>query len=671
MFFILVFGFSFLISHPTTGDTPALKMTLTPRKSKKKSSSTKSVLNLDNDDLLGFVNGLEDMDEKEDEEYNNKFETFADIEEEQKKKLKKVKNTKIALSSAGDADFDDFAAVLDVDDASFAGLKKRAALIKGYGNDNDEEYAETKKKRSVQVVEAPLPTAQQKQIDRTVAYDRTVKDVSKWTGIIQKNRDAEQLKFPLISQQASSNVSSHTMISTFEASTDLEKEISNLIQRDGISAVKTPQTENEDNENDLPTNHLNPDQLFQELAKIRSSKFFTEIRARRQAKIKSKKYRKILAKERMKAEAEAIAAGNLSELGKLGLFSGTAEDSEIRRERRMKAEMDRARERLTLRTRKVNKWANDLLNKRHGDADGRLRVLEQVREKERLRQQIYGIEDGKESENETSESESEEESENENESENESEIESENDNFEVQEIFDRVKEERSIITGRFKFTAEDQNENIENDDEDLEEEINESIIKKKSSSSSKVKFNTVKDDFSGDSDNENEADSNENVSKWQVQKNLIREAFEEDQVFEDFEAEKDAIVDSEAPKTIDVTLPGWGVWAGAGISEEDSKSKAKFVIHKKGIDPRARLDKDLKHVIINERRIKAAAKSFTIPKTPFPFTSAEMHARHISQPIGKEWNTVTSYKKRIQPKIVAKPGSIIKPIKFFKQSKHV
>lgn len=636
------------------------------RKSKKGSSrkEERPVLNLDND-LLGFVNALEDLGVPDEGE---SFETFADLPMEPSKKEKKIRKSKI--SSTGEASFDDFASVLDGDDASFAGLKKRMSVLSGKDQSDDEAVEEGgKKKRKtprVKIVEAPLPTVQQKQIDRSVSYEKTVRDVSKWTGIIQKNRDAEHLKFPLINQQASTNVSSHTMISTFQASTDLEKEISGLIQRDGISAVPSAE---DTSSSELPTNHLDPDQLFQEMAKIRSSKFFAEIKTRRQSKIKSKKYRKMLAKERMKAEAEAIASGNLSELGKLGLLSGTAEDSEIRRERRMKAEMDRARERLTLRTRKVNKWAQDLLNKRHGDADGRLRVLEQVREKERLRQEIYGVDDKFSAEEESEESESEEEEAESSGNEEFMENEEGQDDFEVQEIFDRVREENTTVTGRFKFNAGgDDNvvNSIESDEEDLNEEIARSIVKQsKYKQQSKGKLNKVNDEFS-DEDQEDGA-----TSKWQIQKNLIREAFEDDQVFEDFAGEKDAIVDAEAPKTVDVTLPGWGVWAGAGISAEDSMPKNKFVIHKKGLDPRARLDKDLKHVIINERRIKAAAKAFTIPKTPFPFTSADMHARHIAQPIGKEWNTVTAHKKRIQPKIVAKAGSIIKPIKFFKQVKHV
>jgi U3 small nucleolar RNA-associated protein 14 len=646
------------------------------RKTKKSGKSERPVLNLDSD-LLGFVNALEELDDLDGE--NAAYETHADLDrEESREKISKKSKKKVTkMSSLGDADLDDFASVLDGDDASFAGLKKRMSILgsrKDFGDvgEEDEEAGGSRRKKNrVKTVDAPLPTAQQKQIDRSVAYEKSVKDVSKWTGIIQKNRDSEQLSFPLIQQQGSANVSSHTMISTFEPSTDLEKEIAGLIKRDGIVPLAANTEEASD---ELPTNHLDAEQVSKELSKIRSSKFFAEIKSRRQAKIKSKKYRKMLGKERMKAEAEAIASGNLSELGRLGLLSGSSEDSEVRRERRLKAEMDRARERLTLRTRKVNKWAQELLNKRHGDADGRLKVLEQVREKERLRQEIYGLHDSLSNDEDDDEEDSDSEESSEDDFEKNSNEEDGNeieehdivDDYEVQEIFDRVKEENTVKTGRFKFTGNDGESviNVEeaSDDENLNREISHSIVRKSATSTSKAsKGISVNDEFSDDES-----------SHWQTQKNLIREAFAEDEVFTDFAAEKGSIVDAEAPKSVDVTLPGWGMWAGADIAPEDSVPRdKKFVIHRKGLDPRARLDKDLKHVIINERRIKSAARAFTIPKTPFPFTSSEMHSRHISQPIGKEWNTVTSFKKRIQPKIVAKAGSIIKPIKFFKQNKHI
>jgi len=36
----------------------------------------------------------------------------------------------------------------------------------------------------------------------------------------------------------------------------------------------------------------------------------------------------------------------------------------------------------------------------------------------------------------------------------------------------------------------------------------------------------------------------------------------------------------------------------------------------------------------------------------------------MSIPIGKEWNTGDSYKRLIQPELLAKAGSIIKPLKY-------
>lgn len=618
--------------------------------------------------LLDFVSALDDMDVPDEAEH---FETFADLDMKMTEK-KKTKNPK-KETIRDDVDVNDFTDVLDNDDSGFTGLKKKIAVIQGGNSDGP----------SAKVLSAPLPTFQQSEIDRTVAYDKTVKDVSKWAPIIQKNREAESLVFPLKNSESAQGVSSHSLVSSFAPVTDMEKEISGLIQRDGI----TPKVNASDSTvaleaDSLPTIHLDPDQVYRELSRARSSRFFAEIKAKRQAKIKSKKYRKMLAKERMRAEAEAIASGNLGELARLGLAASTADDEEMRRERRMKAEMERARERLTLKTRKVNKWAHELLTRKHGDADGRLRVLEQVREKERLRQEIYGVsdkfddsDDSEDSDEETAEG---------------SDVQADDDDqmeqvqdeasAEVQDIFDQVKAEHAVVTGRHKFgpseggavqvkadaTSDDES------DQEFNSEINEKIVKRSQKGPSSTTKVSVEDQ-SMIHDDGDDADDGNNMTEiaWKSQSDLVREAFAEDDVFAEFASEKQAIIEAEAPKVEDVTLPGWGVWGGVGISEEQSKSKNRWVLHKKGLDPKARLDKDLKHVIINERRIKAAAKAFTVPSVPFPFNSAEEHARHIAQPIGKEWNTVTSFRKRIQPKVVTKAGSIIKPIKFFKQQRNI
>lgn len=38
----------------------------------------------------------------------------------------------------------------------------------------------------------------------------------------------------------------------------------------------------------------------------------------------------------------------------------------------------------------------------------------------------------------------------------------------------------------------------------------------------------------------------------------------------------------------------------------------------------------------------------------------------MSMPVGKEWNTGDTYKRMIQPDLLTKAGTIIKPLKFRK-----
>ena len=89
-------------------------------------------------------------------------------------------------------------------------------------------------------------------------------------------------------------------------------------------------------------------------------------------------------------------------------------------------------------------------------------------------------------------------------------------------------------------------------------------------------------------------------SRSKNQKSLIREAFANDAVLEDFAEEKKARNEKRMPNDVDLTLPGWGEWAGADMDTEKilSRKRKKFV--KKAKKPRPSKDAHLKHVIINE-----------------------------------------------------------------------
>lgn len=86
---------------------------------------------------------------------------------------------------------------------------------------------------------------------------------------------------------------------------------------------------------------------------------------------------------------------------------------------------------------------------------------------------------------------------------------------------------------------------------------------------------------------------------------LIKRAFASEDVVGDFEREKAEVEKEDDEKEIDNTLPGWGSWAGEGVSNrEKARHKGRFVTKVEGIKQKDRKDYKLKSVIINEKRVK-------------------------------------------------------------------
>lgn len=77
----------------------------------------------------------------------------------------------------------------------------------------------------------------------------------------------------------------------------------------------------------------------------------------------------------------------------------------------------------------------------------------------------------------------------------------------------------------------------------------------------------------------------------------LAEAFADDDVIEQFKEEKKRIVNAATPKDIDLTLPGWGEWGGAGVKISNRKKK-RFII--KAPPAPKRRDDNQGNLIINE-----------------------------------------------------------------------
>lgn len=144
------------------------------------------------------------------------------------------------------------------------------------------------------------------------------------------------------------------------------------------------------------------------------------------------------------------------------------------------------------------------------------------------------------------------------------------------------------------------------------------------------------------------------------QQSSIAEAFAGDEVVDQFEDEKKRVAIDEDDKEEDVTLPGWGAWAGTGANP---RKKRKFVKKIKGVASQdKRKDKNLKNVIINEKVNKKNLK-YQSSAVPFPFESREQYERSLRMPLGQEWTSRASHQKMIKPRILTKPSQVISPLK--------
>ncbi len=169
------------------------------------------------------------------------------------------------------------------------------------------------------------------------------------------------------------------------------------------------------------------------------------------------------------------------------------------------------------------------------------------------------------------------------------------------------------------------------------------------------------------------------------QKELVQMAFAVDNDAEaDFAAEKAEVIGEHANggKKPEPVLAGWGSWTGAGALQSfpgskkkgrgrkggnwGSKANSKRKRGGAGLKPQVpakRRDTNLKHVIINEKRNKRAAK-FLVKQAPHQFDTREQYERSIRNPVGPEWNTSDSHARMTRPKMIVRGGNVIAPIKM-------
>ncbi|XP_048192159.1 U3 small nucleolar RNA-associated protein 14 homolog A isoform X2 [Perognathus longimembris pacificus] len=629
--------------------------------------------------------------------------------------------------------------------------------------------------KSKKTLELPLNKEEAERIHREVAFNKTSKILSKWDPIVLNNRQAEQLVFPM-EKEPPAYVPIEQVFSGWKATTPLEQEVFNLLNKNKQPVTDPLLTPME--EASLKAMSLEEAKMRRaELQRARALQSYYEARARREKKIKSKKYHKIVKKGKTKK-----ALKDFEELQKIDPSAALEELEKIEKARMM--------ERMSLKHQNSGKWAKSKAIMAKYDLEARQAMQEQLAKNKELTQKLQvvseseGEEGGAEEEeplvpdtvnevqlngggtnpwmfrkcsgdikegeiqadpedpeqlpesvaHELSESEEDErpveeeeillkEFEEKRSLRKRSELEHNAKPVGSQETKDsncqEVLSELRVLSQKLKknHQSQKQKENsvvatlqAQREEPAPEEEEEEPLLLQKPDrvqtmeeleqlgkeepSQTKALSRPVleREQIKKTPHNHQHDAPKEKKKKEQMidlqnllttkspsvkslavptaveeledevernQKQMIKEAFAGDDVIREFLKEKREAVKANKPRDVDLTLPGWGEWGGVGL-KPSAKKRRRFLIKAREGPPRK--DKNLPNVIINEKRnIHAAAHQVRV--LPYPFTHHQQFERTIQNPIGSTWNTQRAFQKLTTPKVITKPGHIIKPIK--------
>lgn len=552
----------------------------------------------------------------------------------------------------------------------------------------------------------PLPRRIQERHDRAAAYDLANDQVNKWQDTVNQNREAEHVQFPINPKAQVEKVTSFTPVQPVN---DFEQKIQNVLKDSALTDEKAISTFEDlapaKMSKEELENQLNQRRLMRELA-LREEK-----KAKRIKKIKSKSYRRVHKKEREKQadmiesesdeedhnskrakERMTLKHKNTSKWAKNMIDQGFTKDKESRQEME---EMLRRGEALRQKV-QGEQYSSDDDEQAIEEEDGR---LDQVN-KDQVGKGILGMKFMREAEA--------------------AEREQNNRMMEEDDIFEEDDKQVENV-GRRSYNPEKKesqeeieeqlnrvyDEMDEDNDKSIETKLSKESKKKPEKSKSKLAVQEEEEEEGGESnpwmtvENKKPLESRKTVDKPKTkrgirgkkkkeaqqkekeidmnqtldlvdplsegngtvfqQQDLVKRAFAGDDVVEQFQDAKRQRVEADDDKEIDMTLPGWGSWDGAGV-KDTSKQKKKIVKKIKGIKADKRKDAKMSSVIINEKQNKRANK-FTASTVPYPFETREQYERSLRMPIGQEWTSRGTHQKLTKPRVLVKQGEVVDPIK--------
>lgn len=230
-------------------------------------------------------------------------------------------------------------------------------------------------RNKTKIVSAPLPKHEKAKIERTTAYQSTTQEVSKWDPIVNKNRKAEQLQFPL-QKQDFRIITTDQLIKRFQPRTPLEMQIAAMLQGSDNVIHNPDQELTLAEQRALKAMDLKEAKERRlELMQHRALLSYKEAKAKRQKKIKSKSYHRLLKKERLKNERKALEKMQ-------------HEDPEGYLEKLELLEKDRVQERMSLKHRGGSKFAQRQMIYAKFDDRARQEVQDMLQKSRKLTEKI-------------------------------------------------------------------------------------------------------------------------------------------------------------------------------------------------------------------------------------------------------------------------------------------
>lgn len=192
------------------------------------------------------------------------------------------------------------------------------------------------------VVLAPLPKVERDKIERSVTFQKSKNELTKWEGIVKSNREAPVLYFENDTNLGVNTVAA--IASEFKPRTEFEKKIAEITQ-----STEIIEAHKNDGAKILELNKIDAEDVREHqnrLAKMRSLLFRHEMKAKRMKKIKSRTYHRMLKKDKLKAASADFEA-----------------DPEAVTDHARKQEFKRAEERMTLKHKNTSQWAKRILKR--------------------------------------------------------------------------------------------------------------------------------------------------------------------------------------------------------------------------------------------------------------------------------------------------------------------